>query len=125
MAKQSHFSILDFFRRLIDEAVAWSNEELELTKQDAKALVHRYMMALGLMIGGFSVLTAGIFTLAQTLIGALALYLYGHVIAGLVVSLAMFVVTAGLFLLARHLITQKTTPKGMVFLRLQGRAPRR
>ena len=123
--RKASFSILDFAKRLIEEAVAWSNDELELTKQDAKAMVRRYIIALGLVFAGFAVLTAAIFTLAQTLIGALALYLYGHVIAGLVVSLAMFALTGGLLMLARYMVTRKTNPKGMVFLRLQGRAAKR
>lgn len=122
---KASFSVFDFTKRLIDEAVAWSNDELELTKQDAKAMLRRYLIALGLVFAGFAILTAGIFTLAQTLIGALALYLYGHVVAGLVVSLVMFAMTAGLLLLARYMVTRKTNPKGIVFLRLQGRLARR
>jgi len=122
---KASFSLLDFAKRLIDEAVAWSNDELELTKQDAKALVRRYVIALGLVFAAFAVLTAAIFTLAQTLIGALAVYLYGHVVAGLVVSLIMFGLTIGLLLIARYTATRKTTPKGVVFLRLQGRASKR
>jgi len=98
---------------------------LELTKQDAKALVRRYVIAVGLVFAAFAVLTAAIFTLAQTLIGALAVYLYGHVVAGLVVSLIMFGLTIGLLLIARYTATRKTTPKGVVFLRLQGRASKR
>ncbi len=122
---KSSFSILDFAKRLIDEAVAWSNDELELTKQDAKAMVHRYVIALGLVLAAFAVLTAAIFTLAQTLIGALARYLYGHVVAGLVVSLVMFGLTLGLLLIAKSTATRKAMPKGLVFLKLQGRGSKR
>jgi uncharacterized BrkB/YihY/UPF0761 family membrane protein len=116
------FSILELARQLIADAVHWSNDEMALTRVDAKSLLRRYVVGLGFIFVSFAILIAAVFTLAQTVIGALAEYLHGHVIAGLVVSFLLFVLTMGLMMAARHFFLHKPRPKGLVFRRIMGGA---
>jgi len=118
--QQSNFAILTLIKQLISDAVDWSNDELALTRSDAKSLLRRYLIALGLIFVSFAILIAAIFTLAQTLIGALAQYLHGHLIAGAIVSLALFVLTFALMAAARYLFTRKARANGLVFRRIMG-----
>ena len=122
LALTRDFAILALIKQLINDAVDWSNDELALTRSDAKALLRRYLIALGLLFVSFAILIAAIFTLAQTLIGALAEYLHGHLIAGTIVSLALFILTFALMAAARYLFARKARAKGLVFRRIMGRA---
>jgi hypothetical protein len=114
------FSVLELVKQLLKDAVDWSNDEMALTRVDAKSLLRRYLTGLGLILTSFAILIAAVFTLAQTVIGALAEYLHGHIIAGLIVSLILFVVTAALMAVARSFFTNKARPKGLVFRRIMG-----
>ena len=111
-------SLLELLKQLIQEATAWSNAEIALTRLDAKSLVRNYVVAAGFMFFGFAVLIAAIFTLAQSIIGGLAAYVYGHTVAGLVVSLVLFGLTAACFSAALFFITRKKRVKGVIFQRL-------
>jgi Putative Actinobacterial Holin-X, holin superfamily III len=117
------FSILELIKQLITDAVDWSNDEMALTRVDAKLLLRRYLIGLGLILTSFAILIAAVFTLAQTVIGALAEYLHGHIIAGLIVSLILFVITIILTAAARYFFTAKARPKGLVFRRIMGARP--
>jgi hypothetical protein len=117
------FSILELIKQLITDAVDWSNDEMALTRVDAKLLLRRYLIGLGLILTSFAILIAGVFTLAQTVIGALAEYLHGHIIAGLIVSLVLFVITIIMTAAARYFFTTKVRPKGLVFRRIMGARP--
>ena len=114
------FSVLELVRQLIADAVDWSNDEMALTRVDAKSLLRRYLTGLFLMLISFAILIAAVFTLAQTMIGALAEYLHGHIVAGLIVSFILFAVTMALMAMARSLFTKKAQPKGLVFRRIMG-----
>ncbi len=113
-------SILEVVKLLFLEALGWSNEELRLTKLDAKTLLHRYLLGLGLLFAGLAVLTATIFTLAETLIGALADYVHGNLIAGLIVSALLLGLTMLLLGLAYAHVTNSSNPRGVVFRKMLG-----
>jgi hypothetical protein len=83
-------AILELVKQLLRDALEWSQVEIELTRVDAKAMMRNYIVALGLVFTSFAILIAAMFTLAQTVIGAIATYVHGHVIAGLIVSVALF-----------------------------------
>ena len=114
------FSVLELVRQLIADAVDWSNDEMALTRVDAKSLFRRYLIGLGLVLISFVILIAAVFTLAQTVIGALAEYLHGHIVAGLIVSFILFAITIALMAIARAFFTKKARPKGLVFRRIMG-----
>lgn len=116
------FSILELMRQLISDAVDWSNDEMALTRVDAKSLLRRYIVGLGIVFVSFAILIAAVFTLAQTVIGALAEYLHGHIISGLIVSLVLFILAFALMIAARYFFTHNARPKGLVFRRIMGRA---
>lgn len=120
--RRSRLSILVLFKQLAVDAVNWSQEELALTRSDAKSLFKRYLIALCFIFFGFALLIAAIFTLAQTLIGALAVYLHGHLIAGLIASLTMFVLTFAMLAAARYLFMHKARARGIVFQRFMSDA---
>jgi hypothetical protein len=56
-------------------------------------------------------------------IGVLAEYLHGHVIAGLIVSVVLFAVTVILMAVARYFFISKARPRGLVFRRIMGKMP--
>jgi Putative Actinobacterial Holin-X, holin superfamily III len=114
------FSILELVKQLIADAVDWSNDEMALTRLDAKTMVRRYLFGLGLILTSFAVLIAAVFTLAQTVIGVLAEYLHGHVVAGLTVSLILFIFAFMLIASARHFFKNQAQPRGLVFRRIMG-----
>lgn len=120
-SQNSHFQVIELLKRLMRDAVDWSNDEMALTRNDAKTLLRRYVIGLGFILASFAVLIAAIFTLAQTLIGALAEYVHGHIIAGLIVSLVLFMITLLMMAIARYLFTHKTRVKGLIFRRIMGR----
>ena len=122
MSSDSHpkFALFGLLQQLAQDALAWSEAEVAHTRADAKAHLRGYALALGFMFAGFSVLIAAVFTLAETIIGALASYVHGNTIAGLIVSLGLFVITLTLLVTARYFLTRKTTSKGMIFRRLTG-----
>jgi uncharacterized membrane protein YdjX (TVP38/TMEM64 family) len=113
-------AIFRLLQQLIQDAVAWSEAELAFTRADAKAFVRSYVFALALIFAGFAMLIAAIFTLAQTIVGALAIYVHGHTIAGLIVSFGLFGLTLLLLAAARYFVTRKASSKGMIFRRLTG-----
>jgi len=115
------FALLDVLQQLVQNAVAWSEAEMAHTRADAKALLRSYVLACALMLTGFSVLIAAVFTLAETIIGALAAYVHGHTIAGLIVSVGLFALTLLLLLAARYFLTRKASSKGIIFRRLTGK----
>ena len=107
-------------QQLVHDIVAWSEAEMAYTRADAKAFLRSYVFAFGSIFAGFSVLIAAVFTLAETIVGALAAYVHGHTIAGLIVSLSLFVVTFLFLVAARYFLTRKASSKGMIFRRLTG-----
>lgn len=113
-------AILRLLRQLVHDAIVWSEAEVAFTRADAKAILRSYIVAFGFIFGGFSVLIAAVFTLAQTIIGALASYVHGNTIAGLIVSVGLFGLTLLLLAAARHFLTRKTSSKGVIFRRLTG-----
>jgi hypothetical protein len=118
--KRQPFSILELVKLLITDAIDWSNEEMALTRVDAKSLMRRYLFGISLMVTSFAILIAAIFTLAQTVIGALSEYLHGHIVAGLIVSLILFAITIILLAIARSFFVNRAHPKGLVFRRILG-----
>jgi|GEM_PF-3109298 len=112
------FSVLELAKQLITDAIDWSNDEMALVKLDAKALLRRYLVGLGLILTSFAILIAAVFTLAQTVIGALATYLNGHIIAGLIVSIVLFGITLAMLILARYVLTHKVKARGLIFRRI-------
>ena len=118
--QRRHFSILELVKQLIADAVDWSNDEMALTRVDAKSLLRRYLTGLFLILISFAILIAAVFTLAQTMIGALAEYLHGRIVAGLIVSFILFAMTMALMAMARSFFTKKAHPKGLVFRRIMG-----
>jgi len=113
-------TILNFLRQLAQDAIVWSEAEMAFTRADAKAFLRSYVVALGFIFGGFAVLIAAVFTLAQTIVGALASYVHGNTMAGLIVSFGLFGLTLLLLAAARHFLTRKGSSKGMIFRRLTG-----
>ena len=113
--------ILELVKQLLAGALGWSSAELELAKLDARSLLRRYIFAIGLLFASFAILTAAVFTLAETLIGALADYVHGHLIAGLIVSMGLLAIVAVMIAVAYASITKSPTPQGVVFRRLLGR----
>jgi Putative Actinobacterial Holin-X, holin superfamily III len=113
-------SILELVKKLITDAVDWSNDEMALTRVDAKSLMRRYILGFTLMMISFAILVAAIFTLAQTVIGALSEYLHGHIVAGLIVSFMLFAITVILLAVARQFFVNKARAKGLVFRRILG-----
>jgi len=107
-------------KKLFTDAVDWSNDELALTRNDAKALLRRYVTGLVCFCISFAILIAAIFTLAQTVIGALAEYLHGHLIAGLMVSFVLFILALIAMAAAHHCFAHKSKAKGLVFRRIMG-----
>ncbi len=113
--------VLELVKQLLAGVLGWSSDELRLTKIDARALLHRYLFAIGLLFTSFAIMIAAIFTLAETLIGALAEYVHGNLIAGLIVSLGLFCIVAVMIAVAYSFITKKPAPQGVVFRHLLGR----
>lgn len=113
-------AIFRLLRQLVQDAIVWSEAEVAFTRADAKAFLRSYAVALGFIFGGFAVLIAAVFTLAQTIIGALASYVHGNTAAGLIVSIGLFGLTILLLSAARHFLTRKASSQGMIFRRLTG-----
>lgn len=111
-------SILELVKQLLINAVDWCHAEIALTRLDMKSLIRRYMVGVGLIFTSFAILIAAIFTLAQTVIGALSSYLYGHTIAGLVVSVVLFILALLIIFGARYFFFAKTKSKGLIFKRI-------
>lgn len=119
-ARSNHTSVFELVKRLLLGALGWSTDELNLAKLDAKALLNRVLVGVGLLFFAFAILTAAIFTLAETLIGALADYLHGNFMAGLVVTAGLLLIVAVLMAIAYSSIKARPKPKGAVFKRLLG-----
>lgn len=113
-------SISGLLKQLLQDALEWSQAEIELTRADAKAMMRNYIIALALLLVSFAILIAAVFTLAQTVIGALAAYVHGHLSAGLIVSAALFGLTLILIAIARYFLTRKSRSKGLIFRRITG-----
>ena len=113
-------AILGLLNQLLQDAIQWSQAEIELTRSDAKAMMRNYTIALGLFLLSFAILIAAMFTLAQTVIGAIADYVHGHVIAGLIVGISLTFLAVLLIATARYFLTRKSQSKGLVFRRLKG-----
>ncbi|MEO6607518.1 MAG: phage holin family protein [Aestuariivirga sp.] len=112
--------IFELVKKLLMGALGWSSDELSLTKLDAKALLNRVLLGAGLLFFAFAMLTAAIFTLAETLIGALTDYLHGNFAAGLVVTVGLLLITALLMAFAYSSIKATPAPRGVIFKRLLG-----
>jgi uncharacterized membrane protein len=113
-------AIFRLLRQLVQDAIVWSEAEVAFTRADAKVFLRNYSVALGFIFSGLAVLIAAVFTLAQTIIGALASYVHGDTIAGLIVSVVLFGLTILLLAAARHFLTRKAPSQGMIFRRLTG-----
>lgn len=113
-------SIIRLVRQLVQDALAWSQAEIELTRKDAMAMVRNYIIALALIFVGFAMLIAALLTLAQTVIGAIATYVQGHTLAGLIVSVALFGLAMLVLILARYFFTRKSHSMGLIFRRISG-----
>ncbi len=112
-------SILSLVNQLLQDAIQWAQAEIELTRSDAKAMMRDYIIALALFFTSFAILIAAVFTLAQTVIGAIAAYVHGHVIAGLIVGIALMVLTVLLLVIARYFLIRKLPSKGLVFRQIK------
>lgn len=113
-------AILGLVKQLLQDALDWSQAEIALTRSDAKAVMRNYIIALALIFVGFAILIAGVFTLAQTVVGAIASYVHGHIVAGLIVSAALILLTILLLATARYFLTRKSRSKGLIFRRITG-----
>lgn len=120
IAMPEKIAIRQLLRQLLADAFAWSQTEMELTRQDARAAMRRYVVALGFLFVAFAILIAAVFTLAQTVIGALASYVYGHIFAGLIVSFTLIVIAILLLAAARYFLTSRPKSKGLIFRRFKG-----
>ncbi len=114
------YSILRLVKQLLEDALEWSQAEIELTRADAKAVMRNYIIALALFFTSFAILVAAVFTLAQTVIGAIADYVHGHIMAGLIVGIALIGLTMLLLATARYFLTRKSRSKGLIFRRITG-----
>jgi Putative Actinobacterial Holin-X, holin superfamily III len=114
------YGILGLLKQLLQDALEWSQTEIELTRTDAKAVMNNYITALALFFAAFAILIAALFTLAQTVIGAIATYVHGHIIAGFIVSAVLFGLTLLLLAIARYFLTRKSGSKGLIFRRITG-----
>ncbi len=112
--------ILGLVKQLLQDAFQWSQAEIELTRSDAKVVMRNYIIALALFFTSFAILIAAVFTLAQTMIGAIATYVHGHVIAGLIVGIVLLSLTILLLITARYFLTRKSRSKGLIFRRIKG-----
>ncbi len=112
--------ILELVKQLLQDAFQWSQTEIELTRLDAKAMMRNYIIALALFFTSFAILIAAVFTLAQTVIGAVAAYVHGHIVAGLIVTVVLILLTILLLATARYFLTRKSRSKGLIFRRLKG-----
>ena len=115
-----NLAIVQLVKQLLQDALEWSQAEIELTRRDAKAMMRNYFIALALLFISFAILIAAIFTLAQTVIGALAIYLHGHIFAGIIVSFSLFGLAVLLLVTARYFLGRKSPSKGLIFRRLMG-----
>lgn len=115
--KSALFKLLE---QLVEDAVAWSETEIANTRTDAKSFLRNYAIALGFIFAGLSVLIATVLTLAETIIGALASYVHGHAVAGLIVSCGLFALTIGLLAAAQYFLKRKPRSRGLIFRRLTG-----
>jgi hypothetical protein len=113
-------SLFELVKTLLMGALGWSNNELAMAKLDAKALLNRVLWGAALLFAAFAMLTAAIFTLAETLIGALADYLHGNLPAGLVVSASLFCLTGLLMAVGYFSLKTRPKPQGIVFRKLLG-----
>ncbi len=113
-------ALFDLLNRLLHDALQWSQAEIELTRSDAKAMMRNYIIALVLIFISFAILIAAFLTLAETIIGAIAAYVNGHIFAGLIVCAALFGLTIILLATARYFFTRKSHSKGLIFKRLTG-----
>ncbi len=112
--------ILGLVKQLLQDALQWSQTEIELTRLDAKEMMRNYIIALALFFTSFAILIAAVFTLAQTVIGAIATYVHGHVMAGLIVGIVLILLTILLLATARFFLTRKSRSKGLIFRRIKG-----
>ena len=112
--------ILELVKQLYQDAITWSEVEIALTRSDAKAMMRNYIIALVLIFISFAILIAAFLTLAETIIGAIAAYVNGHIFAGLIVCAALFGLTIILLATARYFFTRKSHSKGLIFKRLTG-----
>jgi ABC-type multidrug transport system fused ATPase/permease subunit len=112
------YPILGLVKQLLQDAQEWSQAEIEMTRADAKAMMRNCIIALGFIFTSFAILIAAIFTLAQSIIGALATYLHGHIFAGVVVSFMLFALTMVMLAAARYFFGRKLPAKGLIFRRL-------
>jgi uncharacterized membrane protein YdjX (TVP38/TMEM64 family) len=112
--------ILGLVKQLLQDAFQWSQTEIELTRADAKAVMQNYIIALALFFTSFAILIAAVFTLAQTVIGAISAYVHGHIVAGLIVSATLIGFTMLLLATARYFLTRKSRSKGLIFRQLKG-----
>jgi len=115
--KSALFKLLE---QLVEDAVAWSETEIANTRTDAKSFLRNYAIALGFIFAGLSVLIATVLTLAETIIDALASYVHGHAVAGLIVSCGLFALTIGLLAAAQYFLKRKPRSRGLIFRRLTG-----
>lgn len=114
-------AILHLVKQLLQDALQWSQAEIELTRSDARALMKNYIIALALLFVGFAILIAALFTLAQTIIGAIATYVHGYLFAGFIVSAILFGLTLITLATARYFLTRKSRSKGLIFRRITSR----
>lgn len=112
--------IFELINRLLQDALEWSQAEIELTRADAKAMVRNDIIALVLVFVSFAILVAAFLTLAETVIGALATYVHGHILAGIIVCAVLFGITIVLLATARYFFTRKSQSKGLIFRRITG-----
>ena len=78
---------------------------------------------LGVAFASLSILISAMVVLAQACVAALTPYVSGPAIAGLAVGIILLVIVAGVILLAKSLLVNKTRPIGLLFRWLAGNGP--
>ena len=112
----------ELFRELAGDGKRWADAELALAKAEAGVLLRGYAAGLVVALLSFAGLIAGIVILAQACVIALVPYVDSQILAGVTVGIVLLGAVVLLALIAQHLLTRKTPPKGLIFRWLAGDA---
>lgn len=115
----------ELFRELAGDGARWADAELALAKAEAGVLLRGYAAGLVVVLLSFAALIAAIVILAQASVIALMPYVNDQALAGVAVGLILLGGVVLLALTARHLLTRKTQPMGLIFRWLAGDARER
>ena len=113
----------DLFKELANDGKRWLDAELALAKAEAGLRLRDYALGLGIALVSLVILITATVILAQACVVALAPYVTGPAVAGVVVAILLLGIVVILALVAKYLLVSKTPPTGLVFRWLMGNAP--